>query len=772
MNEQYMGCGCDTDSVGCGQLAAANELGCDPSEVGLDLNPVHLVKKVTKGAAKMASKIPGVSLATTAAHNVLRSAPLEAMHDIVKNPIVSTVLGNVAVPTNLALAALKGGPQGALNAAKQELRNPVRAAAVSAASLIFPPLAPAAAGLVAANRVLDASEKGSPAEKAKAIAQIAATYALAESGNVGAQKGVEFLNQAKKIRPPAGLAPALDNPRLEVCGAKAEESKGVWMKLHFFREGTHLCAVLYSVAGGEAEVSRFSVNLVPIIAYVKKLHDRLHGNTVGAMPNVMKVATKMATSKLKSAATATSRKVAVSAKCSAMQPPIPVSNESLALFSAAKKGVEVIEQQKKLDGALRGTAESLKRYSTLKDALDKMSPDAKAAALRDPNVKKAIIDGVGAKIAAAKFISSGGPAKAKALRAKADLARSKFDEIARNTKSTNPTVSTNAKKMARVVAISAKAREKVKNAALNSKGGAPGIVVGPRGRLIRGKFSRRTPKSGEVSQVILTKLGLEKGIFEKVSGYDLVGHQKSALADRYRRRLAAIRKLARVGAGTNPFLALAQKHRKATPPSPAVLAKKKAALMALIAKKNALPIKSGVPVPVKAALKSKIASLRPETKAKLAKAVVKAKKKVAVKKAAKKHAVKKKVAAMSSKEKQALLKKIRTLKKKRAMSSNPQQPIVVNVPGYGPTAIPAPQAPAGAGPSPYEDEPLGPGGLPPEMQDDQGYEDRDSIDPDTYVEDEFVSTDDEIPDAEDTTEDDLEGEDEAVEGLLRLAGGY
>lgn len=711
MEPTYVG----RDTISCGQLETANELALDDAaDVGFSLNPITAVDNLSKGVSRTLKKLPVSSAAMSAAESVLRSGPMQTLHKIMRNPIVTTAFGPASLPSiaNLSLAASKGGAKGAIKAAKAELKNPVRRAAVKAAALVFPPIAPAAAGLEAANRVLDASESGSASEKAKAIAQIAATYALAEEGDAGAKKGLAFLSQAKKIRPPKTAASKLGNPRLAVCGARDEESKGVWLKIHFHREGAMLHATVYGVGGGEVEITRLSVNLAPVIAYVKRLHDKLHevsGSSVGAssFANTVKVATKLGRAKLSAKAKETSRTIADKARCRAMTPGVPVSNTALALFAASKKGVEAVQNAKKLDGALRGTAAAIKRYASVKNVLAKMPLPQKQAAMQNPSVRQTVIDGVGAKIAAAKFIRGGGPEKAAALRKTAAAAQSKFQKLAADSKSADPEKRLAAQKTARVVSIAAKSREKVKSAASNSLGGLAGIVVGPRGKLVRGRFNRRTPAPGESAQVILTKLGLERGIFTKV------GHQKSALADRYRRRLAAIRRLARVGCF------------------------------------GAAPPKKAVGPGTRAAVAQKIRSMSASQKAKLAAAV--------------RALVKKKAESKKGRYDAALRRKRLIAARKRRVVNASNVPL-----SPGPSPYTSAPGGGGGGPSPYVNDPSA-DNAPSELSDDgreapgyaEAYEEHDSLEESDYVEDDSV----------DLGEGDGEME-EAIEGLIACAGGF
>lgn len=58
--------------------------------------------------------------------------------------------------------------------------------------------------------------------------------------------------------------------------ANEQISDGLWVKTRFYKEGDFMHAVTYCVADGSPEVMRFSVDLRPIEAAVKRYHDKLH----------------------------------------------------------------------------------------------------------------------------------------------------------------------------------------------------------------------------------------------------------------------------------------------------------------------------------------------------------------------------------------------------------------------------------------------------------------------------------------------------------------
>jgi hypothetical protein len=194
-----------------GQMEEAMALGIDPVEVG------WFGSDFVKSAVKVVS------------------APAKAMAKVMQNPVVSTITGPVTLPIRLGVATVKGGPKGALNVAKAEIRNPVLRHGIKAAALVYPPAAPAAVAIELANRALDAAESNDPAVKAKGVAQIAATMAVSELGGAegaGALKALDVLKKAKALRSHLKHRVTSATPSLAarplVCGAQSSEARGVW----------------------------------------------------------------------------------------------------------------------------------------------------------------------------------------------------------------------------------------------------------------------------------------------------------------------------------------------------------------------------------------------------------------------------------------------------------------------------------------------------------------------------------------------------------------
>lgn len=509
--------------IGCGHV------GMNQLLVGFSLGSItRSVSRAAKGAVhavtSTAGKIPGVSPAYRTLGRVMR------------NPIVSTAWGQVTVPGNIALGLAKGGPKGALDAAKAELRNPVRRAAVTALGTVFPPAAPAAVALNAANVLLDSYESKDPVAAAKAVAQIASVAAGVDAGDPHMKMVADVITKANAVRKliPPSATPALSNARAVVCGAKGEDQKGIWLKVRIQRKGPRMVATLYSVAAGDAEVSTFSVDLRPLAKLAKVIHSRMHssgqlskagqraalngGKVSGMLDGLSTVVNKLGRQKLESIVASKTQALAARAGCNAQKPPAPVSDKALAAYAAARTGVEAVDNLARTQRAVTNSTSALKRYVAVKGALSVMSPAQKEVALRRTDVRKAVLDGVSAKAALAAFANADGPSKMVTMRQSAALAKSAFKNIQEKARAGDP----EAKKMATVVSIAARTRAKIQDSAAASKGGLPGLVVGPNGRVKRGRFRKRAAKTGESSSVILTSQGQQTGVFDSVSGSDLV----------------------------------------------------------------------------------------------------------------------------------------------------------------------------------------------------------------------------------------------------------
>lgn len=129
-------------------------------------------------------------------------------------------------PANVVNGAITGGKKGALKAAQSYLKNPIAKATYGAVGLVFPPLAPLSAGVVAgmeaSSRVLDGLESKDPKAVAAAALQFAATEMHAADGVTGAARGLDLLKKTAAAR---GIAEGLISGNPEVAKAVAETKK-------------------------------------------------------------------------------------------------------------------------------------------------------------------------------------------------------------------------------------------------------------------------------------------------------------------------------------------------------------------------------------------------------------------------------------------------------------------------------------------------------------------------------------------------------------------
>lgn len=186
----------------------------------------RLVSRTTKKVSRTAKKIPGVGHVLHAGEDIMHGPVGRTLDKALKNPILQTAYAPIVLPAHLISAGVQGGVDGAVDAAKQELRNPVRRAAIKVAAVIFPPAAPAAVGLEAANRLLDAAESKDPVEAAKAAASLGAIIGLSDAGDIDAQKTLGVVNQAKKARETLSKLPVSDLTHKWVADTVAHDVAG------------------------------------------------------------------------------------------------------------------------------------------------------------------------------------------------------------------------------------------------------------------------------------------------------------------------------------------------------------------------------------------------------------------------------------------------------------------------------------------------------------------------------------------------------------------
>lgn len=108
--------------------------------------------------------------------------------------------------TGMATGGLSGAVEGAKKQAevtmregKRYLASPLIRQGTKGLALLFPPLAPVAAGVEAANQLIKAIDSGDPLAAAAAVATIATTTELAALGNPEAIAGMKYINDAKDV---------------------------------------------------------------------------------------------------------------------------------------------------------------------------------------------------------------------------------------------------------------------------------------------------------------------------------------------------------------------------------------------------------------------------------------------------------------------------------------------------------------------------------------------------------------------------------------------
>jgi hypothetical protein len=497
------------------------------------------------GHAKFLQDLAHSGAAKFAANTLLKSGGINALQKVLANPTVRTAAGTVAIPGPLLLAVVRGGPKAAVEVAMNTLKDPHKSEAVRAAALMFSATTPPAVMYREVGKVVDALRSKDAQSAVKAAAQIAATEALAKSGSPEAIKAMDLINKAKDIAkrlPSASDLTNLTHGRVEVCGAKSEESRGVWLKSHIYRDGQFLCMTVYSVANADAEVFNFRLDLAPIMKKVVVMHKRMHGTSpvvgIGFGDVMNATAVKLGRAKLAQKAFSVSSHLAAKAACNVQTPNVPVSNAVLATYAAARAGVDAVDKNAKLKRAMESVGSNVAKLIAVKKHLASLSDAGRLAALKDPTIRAAILSGIGSKIALAKFVKSDGPKMARATRRNALIASRQFSTLAEKVKAGDP----NAKKMAMVVSVAAKARAKTQQTVeQGTHGSHAGFVITAQGKVRRNPkgFVKRTPKEGERSEVLVRPhSAIETGVFDHVSGAS--GHY----ATRLRNRLEKIRKLA------------------------------------------------------------------------------------------------------------------------------------------------------------------------------------------------------------------------------------
>jgi hypothetical protein len=167
---------------------------------------------------------------------------------------------------------------------------------------------------------------------------------------------------------------------------------------------------------------------------------------------------------------------------------------------------------------LRSKADEWKRLAMLKKTnpaafakLQKMgAARAKVKADKAAYAKLAALKSNPKAIAALKEIGAASREQQDKLRALVARSRNPSDKAKQ----------TEAIKALMVLRLVAKNRAKLKAIASASRGGAPGLLIDNRGRIIRGKFAKRRSRAGETSDLLYTGApgASERGHFSRISG--------------------------------------------------------------------------------------------------------------------------------------------------------------------------------------------------------------------------------------------------------------
>lgn len=204
------------------------------------------------------------------------------------------------------------------------------------------------------------------------------------------------------------------------------------------------------------------------------------------------------------------------------------ANVALNAVAAAKTGGKAIG--KAIKKSRRG-----RRVSR---SLSKMGKKRAAAALRkSPVARKALRDAKKARTFLTKMNTPAMRARLAKTKREADKARAMFKEIALTAKfDKNPIARDHAQKLARIIAIAATARARVKGIAEKNAGGLPGLFIDPEGNLKKGRFARTIKKAGTPG-MLYRQSGTKSGNFvRKLSGEESAQYgaakKKAAILDR------------------------------------------------------------------------------------------------------------------------------------------------------------------------------------------------------------------------------------------------
>jgi hypothetical protein len=125
-------------------------------------------------------------------------------NEVAGSNVIAAAFPTTMIPGNVLAGAVSGGKKGALASAHKVLDNPVAKGLYTGMGVVFPPIAPATAGMVAAmegsSRLLDGLESKDPKQIASAALSLAMTAKNAGAGIPGSQRAIAGIHQVEKMR--------------------------------------------------------------------------------------------------------------------------------------------------------------------------------------------------------------------------------------------------------------------------------------------------------------------------------------------------------------------------------------------------------------------------------------------------------------------------------------------------------------------------------------------------------------------------------------------
>lgn len=330
----------------------------------------------------------------------------------------------------------------------------------------------------------------------------------------------------------------------EIIGAKA----GVWLKTHFREEGHYLVATTYLVAAGNPTVFELRIDLRPLEKAALVIHQALHQKmtpTVGfsfskAWRSVKKTAKKIGKSKLIKAVGKVTNSVVKSkitgslvAALAVVVPPVGVP--ALAAYGAANAAIKAVDEGRKLVKTA-GEAKKIvdKGTAIAKRAVTTPQPNAaaqaavKAKAKASPVVQKALA--VKKRLADPKVKTA-----LLTIKTRADSAKKALDKVAYDSQHATGSKKVDAQKSRAILNLVAANNLRLAAIAQRNAGGLPALLIDPKGKITRGKYTVKAQAAGH-GKADLLYLGpgqVQRGLFTKVAGSlsDLVVGSIGSLSD-------------------------------------------------------------------------------------------------------------------------------------------------------------------------------------------------------------------------------------------------